>query len=146
MSSCRQCLNLRVTLSLREDVRVRDGHHIGVALEVLGLDLQVGHHLALALVFQIPAVEAAQDLQDAGLRVVQQWIVGGTTSGCTDDGQVTSCPVTKNEVPSLIAWADDATATLAAPTGFTQVCTTSNDCTEISGPIDLSETPVRLLP
>ena len=82
----------------------------------------------------------------AGLRIVQQWIVGGTTPGCNDDGAVTSCPVTKNEVPSLIAWADDTAGTLTAPAGFTQVCTTANECTPISGTIDVTETPIRLLP
>ena len=47
-----------------------------------------------------------------GLRIVDQWIVGGTTTGCTDDGSVTSCPVEKNGVPSVIAWADDESGTL----------------------------------
>ena len=81
-----------------------------------------------------------------GMRVVDQWIVGGTTTGCTDDGSLTTCPVEKNGVPSLIAWADDQSATLTAPEGFTQVCTTANACTDIAGPIELGETPVRLLP
>lgn len=81
-----------------------------------------------------------------GLRVVDQWIVGGTTTGCADDGSVTSCPVEKNGVPSLIAWADDQSGTLTAPAGLTQVCTTANRCSPIEGPLQITETPVRLLP
>ena len=81
-----------------------------------------------------------------GLRIVNQWIVGGTTTGCTDDGSVTSCPVEKNGVPSVIAWADDETGTLAPPAGMTQVCTTANRCSPIDGPLEITETPVRLLP
>ena len=81
-----------------------------------------------------------------GLRIVDQWIVGGTTTGCTDDGSVTSCPVEKNGVPSVIAWADDESGTLAPPAGMTQVCTTTNRCSPIDGPLEISETPVRLLP
>jgi hypothetical protein len=81
-----------------------------------------------------------------GLRIVDQWIVGGTTTGCTDDGSVTTCPVEKNGVPSVIAWADDESGTLTAPAGLTQVCTTSNKCSPIGGPLDITETPVRLLP
>lgn len=81
-----------------------------------------------------------------GLRVVDQWIVGGRTTGCTDAAGATSCRVVKNGVPSVIAWADDTSATFEAPDGFSQVCTTANRCTDIAGPIELNETPVRLLP
>jgi polysaccharide biosynthesis protein PslG len=81
-----------------------------------------------------------------GMRVVDQWIVGGTTTGCTDDGSVTSCPVVKNGVPSVIVWANDRTGTFTAPASLTQACTTANACTAISGPLEVGETPVRLLP
>jgi len=81
-----------------------------------------------------------------GLRVVDQWLVGGTTTGCTDAAGVTSCAVEKNGVPSIIAWADDQSAQFEAPEGFTEVCTTANRCTPISGPLEVTETPVRLLP
>jgi hypothetical protein len=81
-----------------------------------------------------------------GLRIVQQWIVGATTTGCTDDGAVVTCDLEKNGVPSMVAWAKDETGTLPAPSGLTQVCTTSNACTAITGPITLGETPVRLIP
>ena len=81
-----------------------------------------------------------------GLRVVDQWIVGGRTTGCTDAAGATSCRVVKNGVPSVIAWADDTSATFEAPDGFGQVCTTANRCTDVTGPIELNETPVRLLP
>ena len=59
----------------------------------------------------------------AGLRVVDQWLVGATTTGCTDDGAVTSCPIDASGVPSMVAWADDRSGTLTPPTGLTQVCT-----------------------
>ncbi len=80
-----------------------------------------------------------------GLRVVDQWIVGATTPGCTDDGSVTTCPVDKNGVPSVIAWASGESGTLIPPPGFTQLCTTANECTPIDGPVTVDETPVRLL-
>ena len=80
-----------------------------------------------------------------GLRVVDQWIVGATTPGCTDDGSVTTCPIDKQGVPSLVAWADDGDGSLIAPPGYTQVCTTANKCTPIEGPVTVDETPVRLL-
>lgn len=81
-----------------------------------------------------------------GMRVVDQWIVGGTTPGCTDDGTVTSCPVEKNGVPSLIVWSNDGTAPFTAPDGFTQACTTANECIDIAGELEVGETPLRLLP
>ncbi len=81
-----------------------------------------------------------------GLRVVNQWIVRATTTGCSSDGAVTSCSVEKNGVPSVIAWADDVSGTFTAPAGMTQVCTTANRCSPIGGPVELTETPVRLLP
>ena len=80
-----------------------------------------------------------------GLRIVDQWLVGGTTPGCTDDGAVTTCPVDNKGVPSLIAWANEGEGTLVAPPEFTQVCSTANKCTPIEGPVTLGETPVRLL-
>jgi hypothetical protein len=81
-----------------------------------------------------------------GLRVVQQWIVGATTTGCVDEAGVTTCPIVKNDVPAVIAWADDTTGTFTAPAGVTQVCTTTNECTPIEGPVTIGETPVRLIP
>jgi hypothetical protein len=81
-----------------------------------------------------------------GLRVVDQWIVGATSTGCTDNGSVTSCPLDHQGVPSMVAWADDETGTLDAPAGFTQACNTANECTPIAGPLTIDETPVRLVP
>jgi hypothetical protein len=80
-----------------------------------------------------------------GLRVVDQWIIGGTTPGCTDDGSVTTCPIDKQGVPSLIAWADNGDGSLIEPPGYTQVCTTANKCSPIEGPVTVDETPVRLI-
>jgi hypothetical protein len=59
---------------------------------------------------------------------------------------VTQCPVDKDGVPSLIAWADDDEGTFTPAPEFTQVCTTSNECTPVDGPITVGETPVRLIP
>ncbi len=81
-----------------------------------------------------------------GLRVVDQWLVGGTTTGCALDGLVTSCPVEKNGVPSLIAWSVDGTTTYEPPAGFTEVCTAANTCAPVESPLTIGETPVRLLP
>ena len=46
-----------------------------------------------------------------------------------------ACPIDKQGVPSLIAWADDGDGSLIAPPGYTQVCTTANRCTPIEGPV-----------
>ncbi len=81
-----------------------------------------------------------------GLRIVEQWAVGATTTGCTDDGSVTTCPLDRDGVPSLVAWADDESGTLPAPAGLAQICATSNECVPITGAISLTETPVRLTP
>jgi hypothetical protein len=81
-----------------------------------------------------------------GLRIVDQWIVGGSTPGCTDDAGLTQCPVEKDGVPSLIAWADDDEASFTPGPEFTQVCSTSNECTAVDGPVTIGETPVRLIP
>ncbi|MCX6432667.1 MAG: hypothetical protein NTX29_07710 [Actinobacteria bacterium] len=64
-----------------------------------------------------------------GLRIVDQWAVGATTTGCTDDGSVTVCPLDRDGAPSIV-----------------QVCSPSNECIPITGPIVLTETPVRLTP
>jgi hypothetical protein len=81
-----------------------------------------------------------------GLRIVDQWIVGSTTTGCVDDGIVMSCPLEKNGVPSMVAWAKADSGVLTAPAGLSQACTTSNKCTPITGPLSLTETPIRLIP
>lgn len=57
-----------------------------------------------------------------------------------------SCPVEKNGVPSVIAWSLDGTQEYTAPEGFTEVCTTANKCTAVAAPLEVGETPVRLLP
>ena len=81
-----------------------------------------------------------------GLRVVDQWLVGGELGACTQADGIASCAVTKNGVPAIIAWSLDGPAALAPPDGFTEVCRTDNECTEVAGVIELDETPVRLLP
>jgi hypothetical protein len=81
-----------------------------------------------------------------GLRIVDQWIVGGTSPGCTEESGVLACPVDKNGVPSVIVWSLDGTSEYTAPDGFTEVCTTANKCSSVSGPVEVGETPVRLLP
>ncbi len=82
----------------------------------------------------------------AGLRVYRQWAVGASTTGCVDDGSVTQCPFDRKGVASLVAWADADGATIQAPAGLTQVCTTANRCEAIDGPVALGATPVRLIP
>ena len=81
-----------------------------------------------------------------GLRIVHQWVVGSTWHGCTDDGSVIACALTKNGVPATIAWATARSGTYTLPPGLTQACTTENTCTAVSGPQSLSETPVRFIP
>lgn len=81
-----------------------------------------------------------------GLRIVQQWVVGSTWKGCTDDGSVVACSLTKNGIPATIAWASAVSGEFIPPAGLTQACTTENECTAVTGPIDLTETPVRFIP
>ena len=81
-----------------------------------------------------------------GLRIVDQWLVGGDLGSCTDDGSVATCEVLKNGVPSVIAWSLDGPAALVAPEGFTEICRTNNTCVPVEGVIELTGTPVRLLP
>ena len=81
-----------------------------------------------------------------GLRVVDQWIVGGTTTGCTVAAGVTACPVEKNGVPSIITWSDAPGSNFIPPAGFTQACTTANVCEPVAGVVDVGPTPIRLLP
>ncbi|MBI1351893.1 MAG: hypothetical protein GC156_12330 [Actinomycetales bacterium] len=81
-----------------------------------------------------------------GLRVVDQWLVGGTTTGCAEDGLVTACAVEKNGVPSLIAWSADGSTAWTPPSGYSEVCTVANACGAIEPPLTIGETPVRLIP
>lgn len=81
-----------------------------------------------------------------GLRVVDQWLVGGSSSGCTVDGAVTSCEVTKNGVPSVIVWSASGRVTVPVPEGITQACNTANRCREVAGTLEVGETPQRLTP
>lgn len=81
-----------------------------------------------------------------GLRIVDQWLVGGELIGCSDDGVVAACDIAKNGVTSRIVWSVDGPAALAPPEGFGEVCRTNNTCTPVTGAIELTETPVRLLP
>ena len=80
-----------------------------------------------------------------GLRVVDQWVVGSTWQGCVDDGSVVACSLEKNGVPSMIVWALADTGTYTPPAGLAEVCTTANECTPLTGPIAVTETPVRLV-
>jgi hypothetical protein len=83
----------------------------------------------------------------AGLRVYRQWAVGATTPGCVVDGAMVQCQFDRGGVPSMVVWAEgDDAAVLSPPSGFSEVCTTANECSPINGPIELSPTPVRLVP
>lgn len=79
-----------------------------------------------------------------GLRVVDQWVIGGTWGGCTTVDDAVTCEVTKNGVSSIIAWAPSGAGSIEPPAGFTQVCTTANECEDASGTVELTATPVRL--
>ena len=81
-----------------------------------------------------------------GLRIVDQWLVGGMVSGCTDDGAVATCQVEKNGVPSLIVWSLSGPGAIAPPAGYSEVCRTNNKCAPLAGALEFDETPVRLLP
>ena len=81
-----------------------------------------------------------------GLRVVDQWLVDGTTTGCTVDGLITTCPVEKNGVPALIVWSADGTTTYPAPAGYGEICNATNSCKPVEDPLTIGETPVRLIP
>ena len=81
-----------------------------------------------------------------GLRIVDQWLVGGSLGECTDDGAVVTCAVEKNGVPSLIIWSLSGPAAIAPPAGYSEVCRTNNKCAPLSGALEFDETPVRLLP
>jgi len=81
-----------------------------------------------------------------GLRIVEQWAVGSTWRGCTDDGSVTSCALEKNGVPATVAWANAVTGSFTPPAGLSQACSTANECVPVSGPVELTETPVRFIP
>ncbi len=82
----------------------------------------------------------------AGLRVVDQWTVGSTWLGCTDDGAAVACSLDRKGVASVIAWAKDESAGYTPPAGFSQACTTDNECTVVTGEYSLGETPVRFVP
>ena len=58
-------------------MRVRHRDHVGIAVEVLALDVQLLHHVAPVHLVEIPAVEALQDLENAGLRIVQSGVNRG---------------------------------------------------------------------
>ena len=83
-----------------------------------------------------------------GMRVVDQWVVGATWLGCTDDGAVIACTVDRKGVPSVIAWAKDGTASFTAPSTVTQACGTNNKCVPVAetGPTEVTETPTRFVP
>ncbi len=82
----------------------------------------------------------------AGLRVFEQWAVGASTTGCVEQVDVVQCPFDRAGATSIVVWAQAGSPTLTPPDGFTQVCTTANRCTPITGPVTLSATPVRLVP
>ena len=63
-------LDLGHALRLTEDVRVRHWHNVGVLGEVFTGDFQVGNHVALLHLVKVPTVQAAQNLQHTGLRVM----------------------------------------------------------------------------
>ena len=81
-----------------------------------------------------------------GLRIIDQWLVGGMLGECTDDGAVATCQVEKNGVPSLVVWSLSGPAAIAPPAGYGEVCRTNNKCAPLAGALEFDETPVRLLP
>ena len=74
-------LSLGHPLRFAEDVGVGHGNHVGHAGKVLALDLQILHDLAALHVVQIPAVDSAQNLEHAALRLVQTGM-NGAENGC----------------------------------------------------------------
>ena len=69
-------LHLRHALRLAEDVRVADGNDVGVAVEVVALDVHVLDDVALAHLVEVPPVQPAQDLDQPLLRLVQAGVDG----------------------------------------------------------------------
>ena len=69
-------LGLRHALRFGEDVRIRHRNHIGIPIEILALDVQFLHNVALVHLVQVPPVDTLQDLEHTRLRVVQTGVNG----------------------------------------------------------------------
>ena len=74
-------LHLGDALGLAEDVRIGHRHHVAVALEVFALDRQLGNDVTLALLVQVPAVDAGQYLEHPALAVMQAGVDAGEHCG-----------------------------------------------------------------
>ena len=58
-------------------MRVRHRDHVGIAVKIFALDVQLLDDVALVHLVEIPAVDTLQDLEHAGLRIVQSGVNRG---------------------------------------------------------------------
>jgi hypothetical protein len=81
---------------------------------------------------------------EQGFFALDNWIIGASFGGCTEEGSVVSCEFSKDGQSSVIAWSDTGDSPFTAPEGTQLVCDPLANCQEVAGGDDVTLTGVPL--
>ncbi len=83
---------------------------------------------------------------EQGFFAVDNWVIGSSFEGCTEDGNTVTCNFTRAGQKSIVAWANTGTAPYTAPEGSTLVCDPAAKCSQVpaGSALTLAEVPVRI--
>ncbi|MDO9485238.1 MAG: beta-galactosidase [Actinomycetota bacterium] len=83
---------------------------------------------------------------EQGFFAVDNWVIGSSFEGCTEDGNTVTCNFTRAGQKSIVAWANTGTAPFTAPEGSTLVCDPAAKCSQVpaGSALTLTEVPVRI--
>jgi len=81
---------------------------------------------------------------EQGFFALDNWIIGASFGGCTEEGSVVSCEFSKDGQNSVIAWSDTGDSPFTAPEGTQLVCDPLANCQEVAGGDDVTLTGVPL--
>ncbi len=81
---------------------------------------------------------------EQGFFALDNWIIGASFGGCTEQGKVVSCDFSKDGQNSVIAWSDSGDSPFTVPEGTQLVCDPLANCQEVAGGDEITLTGVPL--
>ena len=81
---------------------------------------------------------------EQGFFALDNWIIGASFGGCTEQGSIVSCDFSKDGQNSVIAWSDSGDSPFTAPEGTQLVCDPLANCQEVAGGDEITLTGVPL--
>ena len=82
---------------------------------------------------------------EQGFFALDNWVIGASFNGCTDNAGVVTCDFSKDGQNSVVAWAENGDAPFTAPEGTQLACDPLANCTEVTGgeQVTLTSVPLR---